>query len=233
MSFLTDKLNSPDVNALQTSIPRKAFVHVWKHLDDDAKAFAKRLTGKEATTNSQTWKLLSASKPETILYTASTSKVSAAVRKINDFLGKWRQVRQRFPLPEMAELRITPELPEYPKIVEEMFLMMLDGKLKSQPEIIKFLTPYSPPLPEPPAQPARRGRGAKKAAAKAPKAAPAAEAAAPAPPAEKTAPEKDKKRAEPVKIKAPEKKVEKRAAAAKSKPAAKAKGKPVGKTKRR
>jgi tRNA nucleotidyltransferase (CCA-adding enzyme) len=163
MYFLTDKLNSTDVAALQSGIPRKAFVHVWKHLEDEAKAFAKRLTGKEAATNSQTWKLLSASKPETILFTAATSKVSAAVRKINDFLGKWRQVRQRFPLPEMAELRITPELPDYPKIVDEMFLLMLDGRLKSQTEIIKYLTPYSPPLPAPPPQPARRGRGAKKA----------------------------------------------------------------------
>jgi tRNA nucleotidyltransferase/poly(A) polymerase len=162
MYFITDKLSSTDIAALQSAIPRKAFVQAWRHLEEDAKAFAKRLTGKEANTNSQTWKLLSASKPETILFTATTTKVAAAVRKINDFLGKWRQIKQRFPLPEMAELRITPDLPGYPKIVEEMFLLMLDGKLKSQAEIVKFLTPHSPPLPEPPAQPARRGRGAKK-----------------------------------------------------------------------
>jgi tRNA nucleotidyltransferase (CCA-adding enzyme) len=238
MSFLTDKLNSNDIGALQGSIPRKAFVHAWKHLDDEAKAFAKRLTGKEANTNSQTWKLLSASKPETILYTAATSKVSAAVKKINDFLGKWRQVRQRFPLPEMAELRITPELPEYPRIVEEMFLMMLDGKLKSQTEIVKFLTPYSPPLPEPPAQPARRGRGAKKAAAKPAKAGVPAAEAAPAP----VPVSAEKKKADGVKAKtAPKnsekpaagpKKTEKPAVAPEKAAAVKAKAKPA-KAKRR
>ena len=162
MYFLTDRLNSNDVAALQSAIQRKAFVTSWKHLEDAAKDFARRLAGKEAATNSQAWKLLSATAPETVLFTAATSSNKAAVRKIQDFLTKWRQIKSRFPLPEMAPMRITPELPEYPKLVEDMFLLMLDGKLKTQPEIIKYLTPYSPPEPEPPPPPPRRGRVAKK-----------------------------------------------------------------------
>jgi tRNA nucleotidyltransferase (CCA-adding enzyme) len=169
MSFITDKMNSSDIGAIQSAIARKAFVHDWKHLDADAKELARRLTGKEAATNSQTWKLLQSARPETIMYTAATSRVSAAVKKINDFMGKWRQIKTRFPLPEMAELRITPELPEYSKIVEEMFLLFLDNKLRNQTEIIKFLTPYSPPLPAPPPAPVRRGRAKKAEKAKAAK----------------------------------------------------------------
>jgi tRNA nucleotidyltransferase (CCA-adding enzyme) len=163
MYFITSKMNSNDVHALQTAIHRKAFVTAWKHLEDDAKDFAKKLTGKDAAMPSQAWKMLSNAKPETILFTAATTKNSAAAKKIQDFLGKWRQVRTRLPLPEMAELRITPELPEYPKLADEVFLLLLDGKLKSHTETINFLKPYSPPEPVAPPPPARRGRGAKKA----------------------------------------------------------------------
>jgi hypothetical protein len=70
-------------------------------------------------------------------------------------------VKARLPLPEMAELRITPELPEYPKLAEEVFLMLLDGKLKSHNDIIEFLKPYSPPEPVAPPPPVRRGRAKK------------------------------------------------------------------------
>src|SRR5208337_935225 len=80
-----------------------------------------------------------------------------------NYFGKWRQMQQKLPLVEMAEMRITPQLAEYPKIAEEAFLLLLDGKLRNHSEIVKFLKPYEPPLPPPPPPPARR-RGAKAAA---------------------------------------------------------------------
>ena len=165
MYFLTDKLNSTDVGQMQGWIHRKSFVHDWKHLEDDAKVLTKRLTGKEASTNSQTWTMLTKTRPETILFTLATSKIAPVTRKLNDFLTKWREIKFRFPLPEMAPLRITPELPEYPKLVEDMFMLMLDNKLKSTEEITKYLQPYSPPEPEPPPAPPRKAR-AKKATKK-------------------------------------------------------------------
>lgn len=161
MYFITAKMNSTDVHALQAAIQRKSFVQAWKDLEDDAKDFAKKLMGKEIATNSQAWKFLSAAKPESILFTAATTKNGAVTRRINDFFGKWRDVKRRLPLPEMAELRITPELPEYPKLAEEVFLLLLDNKLRSQAEIIKFLKPYSPPEPVAPPPPPRRGRAKK------------------------------------------------------------------------
>src|ERR1039458_4950316 len=85
-------------------------------------------------------------------------------------------MKEKLPLPEMAELRITPQLPEYQKVMDEAFLLLLDGKLRSHTEIVSFLKPYEPPPPPPPPAP-RRGRG-KAAAAKG--IAPAGEAPAPA-----------------------------------------------------
>lgn len=173
MYFLTKKLGDKDISDIQKQIPRKDFVHAWKHLEDGAKDLAKRLTGKEANTVSGTWKLLSNAQPEALLFLAVTGRQSNVQEKIKNFFGKWRQVREKLPFPEMAELLITPQLPEYPKIADEAFLMLLDGKLRSHNDIVKFLKPYAPPPPPPPPPPpAKRGRkGA--AAIAAPAAAPA------------------------------------------------------------
>lgn len=164
--FLTRRLSDKDAADIRRLIPRKDLVDTWKRLEDDAKDLAKKLTGKESATPSRTWQLLSQVRPELVLFLEMTSKQQAVTQKISNFFGKWRQVKQKLPLPEMIEMRITPALPEYAKIAEEAFLLMLDGKLRSHTEIVKFLKPYEPPPPPPP-PPARRGRGAKAAAAEA------------------------------------------------------------------
>lgn len=163
--FLTRRLSDKDVADIRKLIPRQGLVVAWKRLEDEAKELAKRLSGKDAATPSRTWHLLSEAKPETILFTLVTTKQQAISQKINNFLGKWRQLKEKLPLPEMAELYITPALPEYQKIADEAFLLMLDGKLRTRTEILKFLKPFAPPPPPPP--PAKRGRGAKAEAAKA------------------------------------------------------------------
>ena len=182
MYFLTKKLGDKDIADIQKLIPRRDFVHAWKHLEDGAKDLAKRLSGKEANTPSGTWKLLTNASPEALLFLSVTGRQATVQDKIKNFFGKWRQVREKLPFPEMAELLITPQLPEYPKIAEEAFLLLLDGKLRSHNEIVKFLKPYAPPPPPPPPPPpAKRG---KKAAAAAAAAQAAKTAAAPATPAE-------------------------------------------------
>jgi tRNA nucleotidyltransferase (CCA-adding enzyme) len=212
MYFLTARLSDKEISDMQKMIPRRDLVTAWRDLEDNAKELAKRLTGKEAATPSRTWKLFSEARPEMILFLEVTSKQQAVLQKIRNFLGKWRQVQQKLPLPEMAELFITPQLPEYPKIVQEAFMLLLDGKLRSRTEILKFLKPLAPPPPPPPPPP-RRGRAAKAAAAaNTPVSAPAqpapkkkgkggAAAAAPASaaPAPAAAPKKDDKPKAPAK----------------------------------
>jgi tRNA nucleotidyltransferase/poly(A) polymerase len=181
MYFLTRKMSDKDTSEIQRMIPRRDFVDKWKHLEHDAQDLAKKLSGKEAATNSGAWKLLSNSAPERILFLSLTTRQSAVDQKLKNFLTKWRQVREKLPFPEMAELRITAQLPEYPKILDEAFLLLLDGKLRSHTEIMNFLKPYEPPPPPPPPAP-KRGRG--KAVA------PEAAAVAPAPSASTVTPGK-------------------------------------------
>jgi tRNA nucleotidyltransferase/poly(A) polymerase len=158
MYFLTRKMSDKDVSEIQRMIPRRDFVDKWKHLEHDAQDLAKKLSGKEASTNSGSWKILSNAAPERILFLSLTTRQSAIDQKIKNFLTKWRQVREKLPFPEMAEMRITAQLAEYPKILDEAFLLLLDGKLRSHNEIVNFLKPYEPPPPPPPPAP-KRGRG--------------------------------------------------------------------------
>jgi tRNA nucleotidyltransferase (CCA-adding enzyme) len=165
MYFLTSRLGDKDIADMRKLIPRKDLVAAWKDLEDNAKDLAKRLTGKEAATPSRTWKLLSEARQEMVLFLAVTARQQAVAQKIKNFFTKWRQVQQKIPLPEMTELHITPQLPEYPKIAHDVFMLLLDGKLRSRTETLKFLKPLAPPPPPPPPPPPKRGRAAKAAAA--------------------------------------------------------------------
>jgi tRNA nucleotidyltransferase (CCA-adding enzyme) len=110
--FLTARLGEKDIADMRKLIPRKDLVEAWRDLEQNAKSLAKRLTSKEAATPSRTWKLLSEARPEMILFLAVTARQQAVVQKIRNFFTKWRQLQQKIPLPEMIELRITPQLPE-------------------------------------------------------------------------------------------------------------------------
>jgi len=164
--FLTARLGDKEIADIRKLIPRRDLVEGWRDLENNAKSLAKRLTGKEAATPSRTWKLLSEARPEMVLFLAVTARQQAVVQKIRNYFTKWRQVQQKIPLPEMTELHITPQLPEYPKIANDVFMLLLDGKLRSRTETLKFLKPLAPPPPPPPPPP-KRGRGAKGATAQA------------------------------------------------------------------
>src|SRR5436305_4825338 len=164
MHLLMRKLGEKEITGIQKQIPNKGFVERWRNLEDDTKEFAKNLIVKELNTPSQNWKFLMQSRPEMVLYATITSRPAAVEQKLKNFLTKWPQVRQKLPFPEMAEMRITTEHPEYRKILDEAFLLLLDGKLRNHTEIVKFLEPYKPPEPPPPPAPIRRGRAAKKEA---------------------------------------------------------------------
>jgi tRNA nucleotidyltransferase (CCA-adding enzyme) len=180
MYFLTSRLGDKEIADMRKLIPRKTLVEAWKDLEDNAKDLAKKLMGKEAATPSRTWQVLSHARPEMVLFLAVTARQQSVEQKIKNFFTKWRQVQQKIPLPEMTELHITPQLPEYLKIANDVFMLLLDGKLRSRTETLKFLKPLAPPPPPPPPPPpTKRGRAAKAAAAA------ANTAQGPAPPAGK------------------------------------------------
>lgn len=164
MHFLTRKLPDKDISAIQRQIPNKGFVERWRNLEDSTKAFVKHAAGKDLVTPSAAWKFLLQSKPEDVLFAAITSRPAVVEQRLKSFLTKWPLVKQKLPFPEMAELKITSEHPEFRKIMGDAFLLLLDGKLRNHNEIVRYLEPYKPPEPPPPPPPVRRGRVAKKEA---------------------------------------------------------------------
>ena len=223
MYFLTDKLPEKETAEIQKAIPNKTLVESWKRLEDDAKELAKKLTGKDSATPSMTWDVLTASKPETLMFLTATTKQQAVQKHIENYFGKWRQIPQRFPLPEMIELQITQSQPNYKEVTDKVFRLLLDGKLRTPSETTKFLKPFAPPPPPPPPPPKEK-RGKAKAAEAAAAAAAAAEAAkkaaAEAPKkgakAEKPAAKEAAKKAAPAKAAAPVKAAPVKAAPAKT-----------------
>jgi hypothetical protein len=158
MELLTAKMTPKDIAGLKKQFARPGFVQQWNGLEQSAKEFSKELLGKSASTASATWKLLVSYSPEAVLWLAYSSKNAAVKEKFNNFFNVWPEARQKIPTTLMAEMRITPDLPDYGKIAEELFFQFMDGKLQTEAEIRAFLEPYSPPAPPPPVI-IRRPRG--------------------------------------------------------------------------
>lgn len=158
MELLTAKMPPKDIAGLKKQFPRTGFVEQWNHLEQSAKEFSKHLLGKEASTPSAAWKLLTSYEPEAVLWLAHSAKAAPLKEKFNNFFNVWPEARQKIPTALMAELRITPDLPEYGKVAEELFFQFMDGKLQTEEELRAFLQPYSPPAPPPPVV-IRRSRG--------------------------------------------------------------------------
>lgn len=158
MELLTARMQPKDISGLKRLFPRHGFVEQWNGLEKSAKDFSKELLGKAAATPSDTWKLIVGYQPEAVLWLAYSSKTPQVREKFNNFFHVWPEARQKIPVALMAEMRITPELPDYGNIAEALFFQFMDGKLQTEEEIRAFLEPFSPPAPPPPVV-IRRSRG--------------------------------------------------------------------------
>lgn len=158
IELLTAKMQPKDVAGLKRLFPRRGFVEQWNRLEQSAKEFSKVLLGKAAAKPSAAWKLLVSHQAEPVLWLAYSSKNAQVKEKFNSFFNVWPEARQKIPTTLMAEMRITPDLPNYGEIAELLFFEFMDGKLQTEEEIRKFLEPYSPPAPPPPVV-IRRPRG--------------------------------------------------------------------------
>jgi len=218
--LLTAKLSPKEVTSLKKTFARQGFVDQIAALDADTKNFAVKFNSKATAAPSDAWKMLMTAVPEQILWLAHSTKSGPVQARFQAFFNEWPQARQRVPYQIMQEMRITPDLPGYTDLIENLVFAIMDGKLESPEAIKAFLEPFSPPAPPPPVNMRRRAvkREAKPTKSRSKKAA-AAEAEAPvdadlAPAAEAPTPvEKPVKAAKPTPGKEP--------AAAKAAPAPK------------
>lgn len=149
MQLLTAKLAAKDLAALKKSLLRPGLVEEWNSLDQIAAAFQKVLLAKENQVPSASYKLFTSYDPEAVLWLGFTSNAAAVKDRYQQFLKVWPEARQRIPHALMQEMRITPELPAYNDILQQIFLELIDGKLTTPEEQKAFLEPHSPPAPPP------------------------------------------------------------------------------------
>jgi tRNA nucleotidyltransferase/poly(A) polymerase len=188
MELLTARMQPKDIAALKKLFVRPGFVKEWEHLDKEAEAFAAKLTAKEASAPSASWKLLTRSAAEPVLWLGLTGKSGAIQNKYKNFFSVWPEARQKVPTALMLEMRITPELERYPELLQELFFQTMDNRLNDEAALRAFLEPYSPPAPPPPVSLRKPRASKKKAAAKKEESAPAE-----TPAAVSTAPESEGK----------------------------------------
>jgi tRNA nucleotidyltransferase (CCA-adding enzyme) len=162
MELLTAKLPPKDLSALKRLFPQPGFVKHWERLEHSAKEFQRELLDRKNVSPSATWKLLTSYTPEAVLWLAYTSKNAQVQTKFKNFATAWPEARQKIPTAMMLEMRITPDLPNYEGLVQEIFFQLMDSKLTTDEQMRAFLEPHSPPAPPPPVS-IRRTR-AKKAA---------------------------------------------------------------------
>lgn len=154
--LLTAKLAPKDVSALKKSFARPGFADQIDALDTETKAFATQITGKSAAAPSDAWKMLFSAPPESVLWLVHTTKSAPLQARFKAFFGDWAQARQKIPYQLMQEMRITPSLPGYDALLEQLFFAVMDGKLDTTEAAKAFLEPFSPPAPPPPVNVRRR-----------------------------------------------------------------------------
>jgi tRNA nucleotidyltransferase (CCA-adding enzyme) len=228
MELLTARMQPKDIAGLKKLFVRPGFVKEWERLDKDAEAFGAKLTAKEASAPSATWKLLTRSPAEPVLWLGLTGKGAAIQNKYKNFFTVWPEARQKVPTALMLEMRITPEIDRYPELLEELFFQTMDNKLNDEAALRAFLEPYSPPAPPPPVN-LRKPRASKKKMARKEEAAEAAATAPQPAAAEAAAKGKPAAPAKPAEAKAPQKTAPAKAAPAKAVPAKAAPAKAVAK----
>jgi tRNA nucleotidyltransferase/poly(A) polymerase len=164
LELLTSGLAPGEKEALKKALVHPGLVHQWEGLDESAKEFAKQLTGKGAAQPSAAWKLFTTHPAEPILWLAHTRKTGSGSggveAKFKSFFTVWPEFKRKVPAALMLEMRITPELPGYADLLEQLFYQLIDGNLETDEQMRAFLEPWSPPAP-PPVPTVRRSRAKK------------------------------------------------------------------------
>jgi tRNA nucleotidyltransferase/poly(A) polymerase len=154
--LLTAKLGPKEVADLKKKFARPGFAEQIPALEADTKEFAAQFTSKAAAAPSDAWKMLFAAKPEAVLWLAHTTKSAPLKARFEAFFNDWSQARMKIPYQLMQEMRITPSLPGYDELVENLFFAVMDSKLDTPEAARAFLEPFSPPAPPPPVSLRRR-----------------------------------------------------------------------------
>lgn len=130
-------------------------------LEREAGQLAKVLAGAKINKPSQVYTLLSSSPTSLVLFLLVDDTRSTIQNRIKAFFTKYLAVRAGLPRAELQSLGLPPG-PKFEKVIDQVFLDELDGKVKSPQQMTKLLMDYAgikAPPPPPPTPPAKAGTG--------------------------------------------------------------------------
>jgi tRNA nucleotidyltransferase (CCA-adding enzyme) len=138
--FLTQKLTAADRAALAKRLHMKrADTDPWMKLEEEGKKLVRLLGSKEDNTPSKAFRVLSAQPAELVLFVLLHFPQKKVQDKLKAYLSRHRPLREKLPEKELASLGVPPGSPRFSQILEQFFTALLDGKVKSRTEQIKYL----------------------------------------------------------------------------------------------
>lgn len=138
-----------------------------------ARKLAQSLASSKNALPSRVYKLLVTQPQNLLMYILAYFPQTKIQNRVKSFLHKFPLVRARLPRAELQAIGMKPG-PKFEKIMEQVFLDQLDGKFKTQQQVVKqlrLLSGIKEPPPPPPPKPVKppKTAPAAKPAAKAPK----------------------------------------------------------------
>jgi tRNA nucleotidyltransferase (CCA-adding enzyme) len=170
---LVTKLPASDQDWLAKKILKDArTVKAALALERDSNQLAKALTNPKMSKASQIYTLLASAPTTLVLFLLVYDTRPAIQHRIKAYFTKYLASRARLPRAELQSLGLPPG-PKFERVMDQVFLDELDGKIKNPQQMTKLLMDYAgikAPPPPPPPVPGKVGAGkaAKGQAAKAP-----------------------------------------------------------------
>jgi len=149
---LVEKLGSADRSRLAKKVFRDpATVKAALNLERDARLLARSLSGPKAAKNSYVYTLLSGTPQHVLLFLLVYYPQPKLQSRVKSFLFKFPQVRANLPVAELEAIGMPPG-PKFQKIIEQVFMDELDGKIRTRQQVtaeIRALSGIKEPAPKP------------------------------------------------------------------------------------
>jgi hypothetical protein len=151
---LVSKLPSGEQNRLAKKILREGkLIKTALSLEREASQLAKLLIGPKTDKPSQIYTLLSSAAPALVLFLLVYDTRAAVQNRIKAFFTKYPAIRAELPRSELQALGLPPG-PKFDRVMDQVFIDQLDGKIKSPQQLTKLLMDYAgikvpPPPPVP------------------------------------------------------------------------------------